>query len=81
MPERVAAQHVNMAPGGATNPMEPVEGLDDAQAAQLDRLRQHGATAETVQAVVRIAAAVHAAAAVLDGEAVLKQPALGLAAE
>ncbi|MCC6917729.1 MAG: carboxymuconolactone decarboxylase family protein [Alphaproteobacteria bacterium] len=44
-------------------------------------VRQHGATAETVQAVVRIAAAVHAAAAVLDGEAVLKQPALGLAAE
>ena len=41
MPERVAALHVNMAPGGATNPMEPVEGLDDAEAAQLDRLRQH----------------------------------------
>lgn len=41
MPERVAALHVNMAPGGATNPMEPVEGLDDAEAAQLDCLRQH----------------------------------------
>jgi alkyl hydroperoxide reductase subunit D len=32
-------------------------------------VRQHGLTAEQVQAAVRIAAVVHAAAAVLDGEA------------
>jgi len=44
-------------------------------------VRQHGASAEAVQAVVRIAATVHAAAAILDGEAALKQPAFGIAAE
>ena len=32
-------------------------------------VREHGLTAEQVQAAVRIAAVVHAAAAVLDGEA------------
>jgi alkyl hydroperoxide reductase subunit D len=44
-------------------------------------VRQHGATAEMVQAVVRIASTVHAAAAILDGEGALRQPALNLAAE
>ena len=44
-------------------------------------VRQHGATAETVQAVVRIASTVHAAAAILDGEAALARPAVSLAAE
>jgi alkyl hydroperoxide reductase subunit D len=44
-------------------------------------VRQYGATTEMVQAIVRIASAVHAAAAILDGEAALKQPALSLAAE
>jgi lipoyl-dependent peroxiredoxin subunit D len=32
-------------------------------------VRQHGLTAEQVQAAVRIASVVHAAAAALDGEA------------
>ena len=40
-PDRVAALHVNMAPGGNANPMMPVEGLDADDAAELDRLRQH----------------------------------------
>ena len=37
-------------------------------------VRQHGLSAEQVQAAVRIAAVVHAAAAVLDGEAATKPP-------
>ena len=40
-------------------------------------VRQHGLTAEQVQASVRIAAVVHAAAATLDGEHAIG---LGLAA-
>lgn len=44
-------------------------------------VRSHGVTAETVQTAVRIAAVVHAAAAVLDGEAAARQQALPLAAE
>lgn len=40
-PERVAALHVNMAPGGPTNPAIPVDGLDVAEAAEYARLGQH----------------------------------------
>lgn len=40
-PDRVAALHVNMAPGGPTNPAIPVEGLDEAEAAEYARLGQH----------------------------------------
>lgn len=43
-------------------------------------VRQHGLSAEQVQAAVRIAAVVHAAAAVLDGEAAMPAQELGLAA-
>lgn len=43
-------------------------------------VRGHGLTAEQVQAAVRIAAVVHAAAAVLDGEAALVQGSARLAA-
>jgi len=40
-PDRVAALHVNMAPGFPTNPAVPVEGLSDAEAAIYARLGQH----------------------------------------
>jgi lipoyl-dependent peroxiredoxin subunit D len=43
-------------------------------------LREHGVTAEQVQAAVRIASVVHAVAATLDGEAVAAQSASALAA-
>jgi alkyl hydroperoxide reductase subunit D len=43
-------------------------------------VREHGLTAEQVQAAVRIAAVVHAAAAVLDGEAALARGSTPLAA-
>jgi lipoyl-dependent peroxiredoxin subunit D len=43
-------------------------------------VRQHGPTAEQVQAAVRIAAVVHAAAAILDGEAAASQTSARLAA-
>jgi len=43
-------------------------------------VRQHGLSAEAVQAAVRIAAVVHAAAAVLDGEAAMRPEALSRAA-
>lgn len=44
-------------------------------------VRQHGVSTEVIQAVVRIASTVHAAAAILDGEDALKGSALSLAAE
>lgn len=40
-PQAVAALHVNMAPGGPNNPAIPVEGLDEAEAAEYARLGQH----------------------------------------
>ena len=40
-PDRVAALHVNMAPGGPANPAIPVDGLNDAEAAEYARLGQH----------------------------------------
>lgn len=40
-PDRVAALHVNMAPGGPPNPAIPVEGLDADEAAEYARLGQH----------------------------------------
>ena len=43
-------------------------------------VRQHGLTVELVQAAVRIAAVVHAAAAVLDGETAGSEPATSLVA-
>ena len=43
-------------------------------------LREHGMTADQVQAAVRIAAVVHAVAATLDGEAAARQSASALAA-
>lgn len=43
-PDRIAALHVNMAPGGPANPAIPVEGLSDEEAAQYARLGQHMAT-------------------------------------
>jgi pimeloyl-ACP methyl ester carboxylesterase len=39
-PDRVAALHVNMAPGGPSNPFQPVEGLTEAEEAELQALRQ-----------------------------------------
>lgn len=45
------------------------------------QLRQHGLTEEQVQQAVRIAAVVHAVAAVLDGEAAMGNAALDQAAE
>lgn len=44
-------------------------------------VRQHGVTTEAVQSVVRIAATVHAAAAILDGEDALAGAQTQLAAE
>lgn len=38
-PDRVAALHVNMAPGGPVNPFDPVEGLTAAEEAELEKLR------------------------------------------
>ena len=38
-PSRVAALHVNMAPGGPPNPFMPVDGLSEAEAAELQRLQ------------------------------------------
>ena len=40
-PDRVAALHVNMAPGGPTNPAIPVEGLSEDEATEYARLGQH----------------------------------------
>jgi microsomal epoxide hydrolase len=40
-PDRVAALHVNMAPGGPSNPAIPVDGLSEADAAIYARLGQH----------------------------------------
>lgn len=40
-PDRVAALHVNMAPGGPNNPAIPVEGLEPDEAAEYARLGQH----------------------------------------
>lgn len=37
--DRVAAPHVNMAPGGPTNPFTPVDGLNEAEATERARLR------------------------------------------
>ena len=44
-------------------------------------VRQHGVTSDAVQAVVRIAATVHAAAAILDGQDALADQPVPLAAE
>ena len=38
-PESVAALHVNMAPGGPANPMVPVDGLNEKEAAEWQRLQ------------------------------------------
>jgi pimeloyl-ACP methyl ester carboxylesterase len=40
-PDKIAALHVNMAPGGPSDPSIPAEGLDDAEAAEYDKLGQH----------------------------------------
>lgn len=40
-PDQVAALHVNMAPGGPTNPAIPVDGLNAEEAAEYARLAQH----------------------------------------
>lgn len=40
-PDRVAALHVNMAPGGPTNPAIPVDGLNAEESAEYARLGQH----------------------------------------
>lgn len=39
-PDRVAALHVNMAPGGPPNPFLPVEGLSAEEEAEMNKLRQ-----------------------------------------
>jgi len=39
-PERVAALHMNMAPGGPDNPFDPVDGLSEEEAAERARLQQ-----------------------------------------
>ena len=39
-PDRVAALHVNMAPGGPANPFLPVDGLSPAEEMELQALRQ-----------------------------------------